>query len=144
MSNHKTTIKSLHTNKMLGKAVKDKSQAHVPMDKPQTHVSMDKPQTHVPMTRKVEPYARAITASCNEISQTLLQNLVSNINMSFDQNSAVARDYLKCRTAPDLIDIQCKFFESNFSILIKTYLDLAHDMTQLNEQYAINLCGSRG
>jgi SMC interacting uncharacterized protein involved in chromosome segregation len=63
---------------------------------------------------------------CTKQTQNMLGKISAGISNAIEKNIELSGDFLKCQTAVDMIELQQKFFEMNFSNMRNLYSDIGH------------------
>lgn len=67
-----------------------------------------------------------VNNDCAKQTQNMFSKISTNASNTIEQNMELSGNLLKCQTATDVIELQQKFFEMNFSNMINLYSDLGH------------------
>jgi hypothetical protein len=63
---------------------------------------------------------------CTKQTQNMLSKISTSVSNTIEKNMELSGSFLKCQTAVDMIELQQKFFEMNFSNIINLYSDVGH------------------
>ncbi len=72
-------------------------------------------------------------------SQNMLSKVSSAMSDVIEQNMEQSSDFLKCQTATDMIELQQKLFERNFSNIIDISCDMSHCYNSMSNKCYENL-----
>ena len=76
----------------------------------------------------------------NNLVNKMIKRLSDNINNTFEHNANLGQDCLKCKTAADTIELHRNYFECNYKNMVKTYMDLLHDVQKLTNHNIKSSC----